>query len=264
MNRDEPSLALLERLATSADLRDRAFAAGALRLRLWADDADAGEVARLYGRVRETARAHHEAVRTHIRNGTLDRQAFVAMLRESPLEVRDHLLEEILDIAYPPLEEISLPSEAYRYTPSGLSEILFVLEKAGLGPGQTFVDLGSGLGKAVLLVALMTGARAHGIEIDPYLVAQAQSVARSLHLEHAHFIEGDIRDTPLPPGDVYYMFIPLLRSADVVDRLAPLAAEGKILVFSQTLDLRRFPWLKATGQSCYWLEMYEANRNAVT
>jgi protein-L-isoaspartate O-methyltransferase len=262
MNRDEPSLASLERLATSAELRDRAFASSVLRL--WADEGDAGEVARLYERVRETARTHHEAVRAHIRNGTLDKQAFVATLREAPIEVRDHLVEEILDIAYPPLEEISLPSEAFRYTPSGLSEILFVLEKAGLGPGKTFVDLGSGLGKAVLLVALLTGARVHGIEIDPHLVDQARSAARSLRLDEAYFTEGDIRDAPLPPGDVYYMFIPLVRSADVVDRLAPLAAQSKILVFSQTLDPRRFPWLKATGRTCYWLEMYEAIRDTAT
>jgi SAM-dependent methyltransferase len=253
---DPPAFDVLERLATSTDIGDRAFAASALSLRRHADDGE--RVAVLYERIRETARSRHAELQERIRDGALDIHAFVAHLRETPLEIRDHLVEEILDIAYPPLQEAPLPREAIPYCPSGLAEILFMLEKANLHPGRTLVDLGSGLGKVVLLAALLTGARAYGVELDPDLVAYARSAAQALHLDNASFIEGDIRDVSLPPADVYYMYIPLIRSTDMVARLTPLAAERRILVFSQALDLKHLPWLRAGNAASYWLEMYEA------
>jgi hypothetical protein len=76
----------------------------------------------------------------------------------APLELRDHWVEEILDVAYPPCAETSPRPELLLDSPSGLGEILFMLDLATLGLGRTFVDLGAGSGKAVLLVALLTGA----------------------------------------------------------------------------------------------------------
>ncbi len=178
MENDAPALVTLETLATSADIRDRAFAASALALRRHAEDPT--EVARLYDRIRETARNAHADLRARMGDESFDRGELLAQLREAPLEIRDHLIEEILDIAYPPLEEALLPREVIHYSPSGLSEILFTIENARLGPDKTFVDLGSGLGKVVLLVALLTGARAYGVEIDPRLVAHARAAAQAL------------------------------------------------------------------------------------
>jgi SAM-dependent methyltransferase len=252
---DELSLTVLTELTGSEQLRDRAFAASALSLR--PQLASPAERARLYGRVRETARAQHAELRARIRLGDLAPELFVAELDRTPLELRDHLIEEILDIAYPPLEQVPLPKEAVSYSPSGLAEILFVLAEAKLSHAKTFVDLGSGLGKVTLLVALFSGATSYGIELDPHLVAEARAAAASLSLDNARFIEGDLQSTPLPPADVYYMFIPRLRSSEIVARLQPLARERKLLLFSQALDLRQLPWLKRSGRGSYWLELYE-------
>jgi SAM-dependent methyltransferase len=256
MGHHKPSLETLARLATSPDIRDRAFAAGALRLRCSSEER--GDVGVLYERVRQTARRQHQAVRARIREGRLDRRAFVAELAAAPLDIRDHWVEEVLDVAYPPLAETSSQPELFLDSPSGLDEILFMLDRATLGPERTFVDLGAGSGKVVLLVALLTGARAYGVEIAPTLVARARAAARSLALESAVFIEGDMRTVPLPAGDVYYLFIPAARSADVVARLAPVAAEQTIRLFAQRLDLERLPWLRAAEGASYWLETYES------
>jgi hypothetical protein len=253
MHDDVPSFAALERLVTSADIRDRAFAASVLSLRLAEDRA---RVEPLYERIREAARVEHAEVRGRIRDRTLDKEAFVARLLETPVETRDHLVEEILGVAYPPLEERSLPREMIHYCPSGLAEILFTLENAGLGPGKTFVDLGSGLGKVVLLVALLSGARAYGVEVDPPLVSHARSAAGALGLDHAQFVEGDIREVSLPAADVYYMYVPVTRSSAVVSRLRAVAAERRTLLFSQSLDLKELPWLRRGDAASYWLEMY--------
>jgi SAM-dependent methyltransferase len=259
---DEPSLATLAELARSRDLADRAFAASAILLRQSAQDP--AELAQVYERIRATARDVHESTRAQLRERQLDQAAFLAQLARAPLELRDHLVEEILDVAYPPLQRLQLPRDAVSYSPSGLAEILFVVAEAKLGPGQVFVDLGSGLGKVALLVSLLTGADAYGFELDPYLVAHARTAAASLRLGHAHFDTGDIRTVPLPVADAYYMFIPSLRSDDIAARLEPLAAKKPLQLFSQALDLRRLPWLKSRERASYWLEAYESTPAAVT
>jgi protein-L-isoaspartate O-methyltransferase len=260
---DAPSFAALETLALSADIRDRAFAASVLSLRRAAPEAeDRARVAVLYARIREAGKLHHAETRARIRTGTLDREAFVASLRETPSEVRDHFIEEVLDVAYPPLDEAPLSRDEIHYCPSGLDEILFLLKNADLRPGATFVDLGSGLGKVVLLVALLTGAHAYGLERDPHLVCHASAAARSLELDNARFIEGDIREAPLPRADVYYMYSPLTQPTAVVARLKELATERRTLLFSQALDLGQLPWLKATGAASYWLVKYEGRIGA--
>lgn len=256
MEAGEASLSMLERLAASAEVRDRAFAAGALGLGRGA--AEPKQVTRLYARIAETANREHAELRARIRSGNMSRDALLAMLTEAPLDIRDHLVEEILGIAYPPLERAPAERDANRDFTSSLQEILFVLEHAGLGPESSLVDLGAGAGKVVLLTALLTGARAYGLELDDGLVAGAQAAARSLQLERAHFVRADIREAPLPAADVYYLFIPFLGSAAVVERLAPIASQRKILLFSQALDLAPTPWLRATGARSYWLEMYES------
>lgn len=256
MESDHPGLAVPSQLAQSSHIADRAFAASALSFRSRAEKRD--DLAQLYERIRETARREHADVRARIRDGALDRRTLLAELVRAPLEIQDHLIEEILDIAYPPLEELAVPPDLVPYSPSGLGEILFALERSGLGPGSTLVDLGSGLGKVVLLAAFLTGAEAYGVEIDPRLVAHSSAAARALGLTNAHFVQGDIRTMTLPKADTYYLFIPLYRSADVVERLAPIAAERTIRVFSPPLDEKRVPFLRATGASSYWLTMYES------
>ena len=258
MHADAPSLDALERLAESADVRDRAFAASVLTLRRDAEDAD--RAGALYERIRETARREHAAVRRGIADGTLDAPRLRALIAAAPEDIRDHLVEEILDIAYPPLDLSPLAPGSVHYCPSALSEILFTIDHANLGADNTFVDLGSGLGKVVLLVALLTGAHAYGVEIDPVLVARARSVARALHIDRADFILGDTLAVPLPRGDVYYMYIPTDRSTDLVGRLRPAFDERRALLFAQALDVERLAWLRDAGPSTDWLHVYTSAR----
>jgi hypothetical protein len=255
MVNEEPRLETLWRLAESRDVADRAFVASALSFRR---AADREEVAGVYDVIRETARREHAEVRARIRDGALDPRAFIGELEHRPLGVRDHLIEEILDIAYPPLEADARPRDAGCYAPSGLREILFTLHHANVGPGTTLVDLGSGFGKVVLLTALLTRADAYGLEFDPRLVAHADAAASSLGLTRAHFLRADLREAELPEADTYYQFIPLDRPTDVIARLAPLAAERAFHVFSQPLDEKQVPFLRATFASSYWLTKYES------
>lgn len=251
-----PTLAELATLAGSERLEDRAFA-GSL-LQMGRVSASASELRALYERVGEAARRAHATWRTRIIDQRFDRAAFLFELEQQPLELRNHWVEEALGIAYPPLQLRQLPQELVSYSPSGIAEVRFLLDSAELGPGRTLVDLGSGLGKVVLLTALLSGANAIGVELDGALVAGARSAASALGLANASFIEGDLRSVPLPEADVYYMFIPLQRSAELLARLEPIAQRRRFLLFAQGLDLSQTPWLRKTGEASYWLERFEA------
>lgn len=80
-----------------------------------------------------------------------------------------------------------------------------ILKLAGLKPGQTLVDLGSGDGR-LLRAAAAQGVRCVGYEINPYLVLVSRIVCwRYRHLVTIH--TADIWHTKLPPADVIYIFI---------------------------------------------------------
>src|SRR4029079_11898688 len=59
------------------------------------------------------------------------------------------------------------------YTPTPYSDIFQLLEMASLTEGDVFVDLGSGLGRAVFAASLMGARRSIGIEVVPDLCAKA-------------------------------------------------------------------------------------------
>ncbi len=254
----EPSLASLERLATSSELADRAFAASVLQLRPRHQDGE--RAATLYRVVRDTAARQHAALRARIRERTLEPAEFLAQLQAVPFEWRDHLCEEIFDLAYSPLEPAPVAEAVTHHYPSGVGEILFMLERSQLRPDRVFVDLGAGLGKVVLLVALLSGARAVGVELDPARVERARAAARALQLDNAEFIAADLREVSLPEADVYYMFMPgvALRSSEIIARLAPLSARRHIRLFAEKLDTTALPWLRPCNEGSYWLEMYES------
>jgi 2-polyprenyl-3-methyl-5-hydroxy-6-metoxy-1,4-benzoquinol methylase len=88
--------------------------------------------------------------------------------------------------------------------------------------GRSVLDLGCGSGQVSLLAASM-GARVHGIDIAPRMLAIARDAAEHAGLAAAaRFEEGDVSTVALPPSDVvllvgvveYYAdFQPLVRRA---------------------------------------------------
>ena len=251
-----PSRDELWALAGSTNLADRAFAASVLQLRRPA--LPSAVVDEVYARIQATARQAHTELRARIAAQQDSRPTFLRELEALPLELRDHWVEEVLGIAYPPLALSKLPAGSVSYSPSGWAEVQFLLQHADLGANETLVDLGSGLGKVVLLAALLTRAQAVGIELDSTLLKAARLAATELALERARFLEADVAEGPLPEADVYYMFIPLQRSLPVLQSLAPIARRRKVTLFAQGLDLTLAPWLRRTGNACYWLEQFES------
>lgn len=86
--------------------------------------------------------------------------------------------------------------------------LLDLVDHVPLTPADVFYDLGSGLGQVVLLVHLLTGVRAKGVEIDPAFCTFAQQQAQSLGLTNVAFINSDARTADYSDGTVFFMFTP--------------------------------------------------------
>jgi hypothetical protein len=132
--------------------------------------------------------------------------------------------------------------------------LLDLLDHVALGPGDVFVDLGSGLGRAVALVHLLSNVPCEGIEVQPEYWAYSRGVAAVLGLAEVTFQKADAREADLSRGTVFYLFTPfkgrILR--DVLDRLRAEARSRPITVCtygSVSLVVAGETWLtRVTGE----------------
>jgi SAM-dependent methyltransferase len=263
----EPLRALLNRAA--GDGRDRAFVDAMIRMG-WSRTSDPGkraELGELHAAVRAAAGRSHAALRNGIASGAVRGAALKKVFDEVPELERDHFVEEALGIAYPPLDEPELEPELIAYSPSGYGEIVHAFEATGLGPGDRFLDFGSGAGKAVLLAALLSGATSSGVERDGALHAVAEAAARDLALDGARFTHGDARTVPIEDADVVYMYLPFTGAvlAAVMARLMEQrrgACPGSRARFicAGAFDLCRYTELVVAGPPRSWLHVYAWRR----
>lgn len=109
------------------------------------------------------------------------------------------------------------------------SELRRIGREIGVGPGQTFVDLGCGQGGPSMWVARETGAALVGIDLSSYGIARAQEAKEELGLaDRARFMVGDLTATGLPDaGFDGAMSVDVLWS--VPDKAAALREVARIL-----------------------------------
>ena len=185
----------------------------------------------------------------------------LAWLASLPPDARDSAVDEYLGIGGPPPSAAEPPGvHLVGYHPSGVDPILQVCAEVPLTPEDVVVDLGSGLGKVVLLAHLVTGATARGIEIQPSLVVRARASARRLGAEVA-FTCADVRDAALGDGTVFFLYAPFTGPvlAHVLRRLRVIAERRPIVVCALAIDLHReAPWLVARPLHAFWLTIYDS------
>ena len=119
-----------------------------------------------------------------------------------------------------------LPTEADRVAPYAVTPeavVTAMLEVAGVRPGDTVVDLGSGDGRLVIAAAKEFGARGYGVDIDPVLVAYARRKAEEAGVaERAQFHQRDLFKTDIADASVVTIYL----LPTIMDRVAAkLAAE---------------------------------------
>jgi hypothetical protein len=152
----------------------------------------------------------------------------------------------------------------YQKTPA---RVVFELaEKTGFTGDDVFFDLGSGLGQGAMLVNLLTGVAAKGVEFEPAFCACATDCAATLNLPNVEFINTDARLTDYSAGTVFFMFTPfrgaLLQEVLELLRQRSLQRKIKLITYGPcTAQVALQSWLHSdisTADEVYRLTVFES------
>jgi hypothetical protein len=185
------------------------------------------------------------------------RDELLRELMAIPAVERDSWVDSLLGLPEAPPDESGLPAGAVPYLPCGVDEILTVIRDAPVTTRDEFVDLGSGLGRVLMLAHLITGARCHGIELQQTLVRIARERCAALGLDAVTFAHGSAADLELE-GSVFFLYAPFNGELQrrVVARLEAVAQRHRIVVCTVDLELR-VPWLQARRGSSLAVTIYD-------
>ncbi|MCQ3978046.1 MAG: hypothetical protein DPW09_31865 [Anaerolineae bacterium] len=140
----------------------------------------------------------------------------------------------------------------YQQTPARI--IFELVEKAQLTEEDVFYDVGSGLGQVPILVNLLSGAPAKGIEFEPAYGDYARLSAVDLNLSRVTFIQADARTADYSDGTVFFMYTPFegRMLQEVLVKLRGEAHRRRIRLFTYgpcTPQVARQSWLKRIDQN---------------
>lgn len=149
-------------------------------------------------------------------------------------------------------------------------EILFksmskLLAAAPLNAQDSFLDLGSGLGKVILQVFLQSPVReAYGVEIIPGLHEQAMAAGQRMQQDLPHFfagerklsfIQGDFLQLPWPRATTVLIGSPCFGPSilnKLGERINADSAIHTVLSLRPLGTLQRLPFRKALRVECSW------------
>jgi len=148
-----------------------------------------------------------------------------------------------------PEETVRRSLEMVQYEATPARAVLAMIDDAQIGQRDVFYDLGAGLGHVVLLVHLLTGAQACGVELEPAFCAYARASAADLAVSGVTFVAADARDAEYGEGTVFFLFTPFRGAVlhAVLDRLQEQAALHPIRVCTYgtcTHEVAKVPWLQ--------------------
>ncbi len=178
-------------------------------------------------------------------NDALRGAALLESLLAVPFRDRDAWVDELLGLESLPPDAPDLPRGAVPFLPCGVDEILAMVREVPLRADAQLVDLGSGLGRVVMLAHLLSGAPAVGVEIQEPLVRSARSRCAELGLSGVSFVQANAAEVALE-GSVFFLYAAFNGAmlAAVMERLAEVARRRHIVVCAVDVELHGAPWLR--------------------
>jgi hypothetical protein len=187
------------------------------------------------------------ATRAQVMRAALEPAGFRRKLLAVPALQRDSWLDLVLGIEGLPEDGAELPRGCVPYLPCPVDVLLRVIEAADVGESDVFVDVGSGLGRALLLIHLLTRATALGIEVQSHLARAARALAEGLKLSRCSVNDGDASALTgaLAGGSVFFLYCPFSgeRLAALLDALEPITSRREIRICTVDLPLPARSWL---------------------
>ena len=199
------------------------------------------------------------AARAELKSGALRGAVLLDRLLSVPASERDPWTDELLGLPEPPPDLGDLPAGAVPYLPAGVDEILTMVLEAPLRPDDQLVDLGSGLGRVVLLAHLVSGARACGVELQKPLVDCAMACCAALALADVSFIHANAADVELD-GSIFFFYSPFTGETRtrVLRRLEDLARRRPIILCAVGCEISGARWLRRRETSSPALTLYDS------
>ena len=161
----------------------------------------------------------------------------------------DGLIDCILGIEPNEVHLQRAETELVHYEPVPARVILELIDRVSVDDARVFYDIGTGLGRVNVLVALLATCSSKGVEIDRHLVSRARASVGALGLgERITFIREDATTAEVSDGTVFFLFSPfhgrpldafLSRFEDRRERVW-ICSYG-----NSTIHIAGTPWLKA-------------------
>lgn len=203
----------------------------------------------------------HAETRRAMAAGTLRGTALLAWLDAHPAAARDLVMDQVLGVAHRPLAFTELEEGLVDHLPSSTEQVVRAAAEVPVTSSDVFVDVGAGLGKAALLMHLLTGARARGIELQHTLVQHARENAAALGIAGAvTFDDTDARAADIHEGTVFYMYRPFVGPVldAFMERLRALSQRRAVRICALGMDLSPYRWLRRRNTSTPWLFLHDA------
>jgi hypothetical protein len=184
----------------------------------------------------------------------------------------DVLVNRLLGGGGMPVPTVEMTAEMVEFYKTPARVVLDLAERVSWGPEDVFFDLGSGLGQVVMLVNILTGVMAKGVEIEPGYCEYARACAAAHGLSGVEFLEGDARVADLSAGTVFFLFTPFKGEifCQVMEQLRVLALTRVIRVIGYgpcSAEIAWLGWLSREGDGTggeYTLQIFsnEHDHNA--
>ncbi|MEN9936590.1 MAG: hypothetical protein RLZZ387_3169 [Chloroflexota bacterium] len=165
----------------------------------------------------------------------------------------DLFVNGLLGIAAIPDEAGAREAEMVSYQQTPARVIFEIVERARLTEADVLYDIGSGLGHVPILVHLLTGARARGVEVEAAYCEAATARTADLGLTGVAFVNTDARAADYVEGTVFYMYTPFTGAIlrDVLERLREEARRRPIRLLAYgpcAGEVSRLTWLTPDDQ----------------
>ena len=166
------------------------------------------------------------------------------------------LLDDFTNGLFPlpvlPQETAAREPEMVHYQKTPARIVFELTATAAFTKEDVFVDIGAGLGHVPLLVGLLSGVAARGVEIEPAYCEIAAGWAADLGLPQVAFRQADARYFDYAEGTVFFLYTPFGGGmlAEVLERLRAESQRRRIRLFTYgpcTRQVARQPWLRGVG-----------------
>lgn len=134
---------------------------------------------------------------------------------------------------------VDRPFEELKYGETPWFTAEAILRKAGLKPGEQFLDLGCGTGKMVFTAALAFEARAVGVELLPSYLSVAEKLKRWCRLDNCAFQLDDFTQVGLGEADVVFLTANALTEEtrrDLLQRFRTLKTGARLMTVDWAIE----------------------------